>query len=393
MKPTRQRRPAEASSAVPVPHRVLVAPDKFKGTLTAVQAAAAIAEGWHATRPDDAIELLPISDGGDGFGELLGRQLNAERKTVATIDAAHWPLTAGWWWEPNRRLAIVESAQVIGLAMLPPGQFHPFQLDTFGLGAVFRAVAEQPPRRCLVGIGGSATNDAGFGLAQALGWRFLDIAGAEIMRWTELHRLARVVPPAKKLRLGTLVVAVDVQNRLLGPRGASRIYGPQKGLRPEDMPGAERALRRLAAVFRTQTGGRANPAAEPGTGAAGGLGFGLLVFAGARLESGFGIFARETRLARRVQGAELVITGEGAIDRTTLTMGKGVGELARLCRRARVSCLGLGGVVCEPERARRVFSAVAGIAPKLADVEAAKAHAAHWLRELARRSALAWKWE
>jgi glycerate kinase len=149
----------------------------------------------------------------------------------------------------------------------------------------------------------------------------------------------------------------------------------------------------LAAVVRAQTGGRTNPAAAPGAGAAGGLGFGLRAFAGARLESGFGIFARETRLARRVQAADLVITGEGAIDRTTLTMGKGVGELARLCRQARVPCIGLGGVVSEPERARRVFSAVAGIAPKLADVETAKAQPAHWLRELGRRAALAWKGE
>jgi glycerate kinase len=149
----------------------------------------------------------------------------------------------------------------------------------------------------------------------------------------------------------------------------------------------------LAAVVRAQTGRRVNPAAEPGTGAAGGLGFGLRAFAGARLESGFGIFARETRLARRVQSADLVITGEGAIDCTTLTMGKGVGELAHLCRRTGVPCLGLGGVVSEPERARRVFSAVAGIAPKLAGVEMAKAQPAHWLRELARRAAVAWKWE
>ncbi len=392
MKPPRQR-PAKTVLAATTPRRVLVAPDKFKGTLTAVQAAVAIAAGWHDARPEDAIELLPISDGGDGFGELLGRQLNAEPKTIATVDAAHRPLTAGWWWEPTRRLAIIESAQVIGLAMLPQGRFHPFQLDTFGLGAVLRAVAEQRPRRCLVGIGGSATNDGGFGLARTLGWRFLDVVGAEIVCWTELPRLARVVKPPVKLRLGELVVAVDVQNRLLGLRGASRIYGPQKGLRPEDMPAAERALRRLAAVVRAQTGRRVNPAAEPGTGAAGGLGFGLLAFAGARLESGFGIFARETRLARRVQSADLVITGEGAIDCTTLTMGKGVGELAHICRRARVPCLGLGGVVADPRRARRVFSAVAGIAPTLAGVEAAKAQPAHWLRELARRSALAWKWE
>jgi glycerate kinase len=375
----------------PATQCVLVAPDKFKGTLTATQAAAAIAEGWHAARPGDPIELRPMSDGGDGFGELLGRQLGAEKQRVCTVDAAHRPVTASWWWEPHRRLAIIETARVIGLAMLPSGKFHPFDLDTFGLGAVLREAAKRGPRRCLIGIGGSATNDAGFGLARALGWRFLDAAGAEITNWPALLRLAHVVKPPGTPRLGWLVVAVDVRNRLLGTRGATHIYGPQKGIRPEDIAPAERALRRLVQVVRRQCRFRADPAQAAGAGAAGGLGFGLRVFTGARLESGFGIFARETRLARRVRAADLVITGEGALDRTTVAMGKGVGELARLCRQLGVPCVGLGGAVNDGERVRRAFTAVAGIAPELTDLEAAKADAGRWLRELARRTALAWK--
>ncbi len=381
-------RPKVPASAT---QRVLVAPDKFKGTLTATQAAAAIAEGWHAARPGDLIESLPMSDGGDGFGELLGRQIGAEEQRVRTVDAAHRPITASWWWKPGRRLAIIETARVIGLAMLPAGKFHPFELDTFGLGVVLRDAAKRRPRRCLIGIGGSATNDAGFGLARALAWRFLDAAGAEITNWPALLRLAHVVESPETPWRGRLIVAVDVRNRLLGARGATHIYGPQKGIRPEDVAPAERALRRLAQVVRRQRRFREDPALEAGAGAAGGLGFGLRVFAGAQLESGFGIFARETRLARRVRAANLVITGEGAIDRTTVAMGKGVGELARLCRQLRVPCLGLGGVVNDAERVRRAFTKVAGIAPELANAETAKADAVRWLRELAHRTALAWE--
>src|SRR6188768_2061827 len=119
--------------------RVLIAPDKFKGTLTARQAAEAIARGWRKARPEDSLELLPISDGGDGFGEVMGELLGAKPKRVATVDAAHRPCVATWWWSAKTKTAIIESARVVGLAMLPKGKFHPFSLDTFGLGKVLRA--------------------------------------------------------------------------------------------------------------------------------------------------------------------------------------------------------------------------------------------------------------
>ena len=119
--------------------KILVIPDKFKGTLTALQAAEAIARGWRQSRPGDALELLPMSDGGDGFGEIVSDLLEAEVRTVKTVDAAHRPCTASWWWDERLRTAIIESARIIGLAQLPPDKFHPFELDTNGLGAVFQA--------------------------------------------------------------------------------------------------------------------------------------------------------------------------------------------------------------------------------------------------------------
>jgi glycerate 2-kinase len=362
---------------------ILIAPDKFKGTLTARAAAEAIARGWRKTRPDDSLELLPVSDGGDGFGSVLSESIGARSQTIITQDAAHQQIKAHWWWEPKSRTAIIESANVIGLAMLPPGKFHPFELDTLGLGAVIGRAAEKGARRCIIGIGGSATNDGGFGMARALGWKFLDRSGTQIERWTELYNLERILAPRRRRWFREMVVAVDVNNALFGPRGATRIYGPQKGLRPEDFPEAERCLRRLAAVVKRQFG--QDFAREPGAGAAGGLGFGLRAFLGARFEPGFDLIARHARLSQRLRAAKLVITGEGAIDASTM-MGKGAGQIARLCREAKIPCIALAGVVADGIRAKRLFTGVWGLT-ELTAVSGARSRAAFWLERLAVRTA------
>ncbi len=178
-----------------MPLRVLIIPDKFKGTLTAGKAAEAIARGWRKARPKDVLELLPMSDGGDGFGEVLGPILGAKLQVFKAVDAAHRPCAVEWWWEPKTKTGIIESAKVIGLAMLPPRRFHPFELDSHGLGLVVRALAAKGARRCLMGIGGSATNDGGFGLARALGWKFLDQNHEVIEHWAALNKLEHLVPP------------------------------------------------------------------------------------------------------------------------------------------------------------------------------------------------------
>lgn len=361
---------------------VLIVPDKFKGTLTAAAAAEAIARGWRKTRPEDHLDLLPMSDGGDGFGEVISAQIGARPQTVRTVDAAHRPCKATWWWEPKTRTAIVESAKVVGLAMLPPRKFHPFELETFGLGKVLRAATAKGAKQILIGIGGSATNDGGFGLARALGWKFFDERGNKIERWIELHRLSHIHPPdARDAFLVT--VAVDVQNKLLGRRGATRVYGPQKGIRPRDFDLAERSLARLVKVIHCQFG--KNFAHVPGSGAAGGLGFGLLAFVGARLEPGFELFAKLAHLERRLRGADLVITAEGAIDRSTL-MGKGVGEVARRCAALKLPCVGLAGTVpAECRHSRRFFRIHA--LTDLTSLPHAKAKPALWLAKLATATA------
>jgi glycerate kinase len=358
--------------------KILVIPDKFKGTLTAQAAAEAIARGWRKARPRDSIDCLPMSDGGDGFGEVMGRLLGARIQKVKTVDAAHRTCVAHWWWEPKTKTAVIESANVIGLAKLPPRQFHPVELDTFGLGAVIRAAADKGAKRCIVGIGGSATNDGGFGMARALGWMFWDRDGQPIERWTELHRLTRISAPRRRRWFAELIVAVDVQNPLLGVRGATRVYGPQKGLRDEDLAIAERNLKGLA---------RRSPGAaiKAGAGAAGGLGFGLMTFLGARAEPGFELFARVAKLQKHFRTADLVITGEGCIDESTF-MGKGVGEIVRRSRQAKIPCLAFAGKITANAAKNTVFAAAHSLL-ELTTFEKAKLQPAIWLEQLAKRTA------
>jgi glycerate kinase len=329
------------SGTAPAPLRVLIVPDKFKGTLAAAGACAAIARGWKSLRAGDRLDSLPMSDGGDGFGEVVGQLLQASRRSVRTLDAAHQPTQAHWWWVAGQELAIIESACVIGLAMLPPRKFHPFQLDTFGLGRVLQAAANVGARQCVIGIGGSATNDGGFGLARALGWKFRDQGGRIIEQWSQLRSLACVEPPSQPWRMA-ITVAVDVTNPLLGPRGCTRVYGPQKGIEPADVVHAERCLRRLKTIVEQTL--NLDLAKKPGAGAAGGLGFGLMAFAGAKPRSGFEVFASAARLEERIRQSDLVITGEGAVDRQTC-MGKGVGQVMRLCQKLKTPCITLAGAV------------------------------------------------
>jgi len=365
--------------------RILVAPDKFKGTLPAADVCAAIASGWRSVRAEDQLDLLPMSDGGDGFGEVMGRLLRAQRRSVRTLDAAHQPSRAFWWWESSRKLAIIESAQVIGLARLPHKRFHPFQLDTFGLGRVLEAAGEIGARQCVIGVGGSATNDGGFGFGRALGWKFLDRTGRPLHEWWQLAGLVRIIPPEKALKI-EVMVAVDVANPLLGWHGCSRVYGPQKGIRPEDVDLAERGLRRLAAVLDQQAG--MTHAKTPGAGAAGGLAFGLLAFAGAKARSGFEVFAKAACLEERIRQADIVITGEGAVDRQTY-MGKRVGQVMQLCRKFKTPCIVLAGVANAPTDTADKLVQIHALTD-IAALDQAKKRPAHHLERLSALVARNW---
>ena len=365
--------------------RILIVPDKFKGSLPALEAAGAIARGWSAACPGDTLTLLPMSDGGDGFGLVMASALGLEERAAKTVDAAGQPRQAAWWLDANSGRTVVETAQSNGLALLPSGRFHPFDLDTRGVGGLLLAAGQAGATQCLAGIGGSATNDGGFGLARALGWVFRDEHGKAIERWIELDSLASIKTPTERA-WPSVTVASDVQNPLLGIDGATSVYGPQKGMRPRDFAKADASLGRLAKVAAETLG--SDFSATPGAGAAGGLGFGLMAFAEATIESGFDVFAKATGLETKIGEADFVVTAEGAIDEQTL-MGKGTGQIAALCRRLGKPCIGLAGQLAlsqaEGDPGEALFWRLAAMVPDLAGKTEAMADAATHLERLAKR--------
>jgi glycerate kinase len=325
--------------------RVLVAPDKFKGTLTAPQAAAAIATGWRRTRPEDALDELPIADGGEGTLDAIVSSLGGERRTVIVSGPLGDPVPAAYGLvsRSGRRLAVVEMAQASGLQLIGADRRDPLRASTFGTGEVILAACRERVDEVVVCIGGSATNDGGAGMAQATGVRLLDARGRDIGRGgkalldlatIDLRGLDRTVAAAR------FVVAVDVDNPLTGPLGASSVYGPQKGAAAEDVVLLDRALGHLAAVVGRDLG--LDVRALPGAGAAGGLGAGLVAFVGATLRPGADVVMDAVRFDARLARTDVVVTGEGRFDEQSLH-GKAVSAVLARAAAGRVAPIVLCG--------------------------------------------------
>jgi glycerate kinase len=316
--------------------RVLIAPDKFRGTLSARQAADALAAGWRRRRPADDLDLAPIADGGEGTTDAVVSALGGE----LVRERVHGPLgdpvdaVFGIARTADELLAVVESAAASGLQLLPEGRRDPRRTSSRGTGELIAAALARGPRRCIVGLGGSATNDGGAGTAQALGVRLLDATGRDLAGGgAALLDLARIDASGLDPRVAgvTFVAATDVDNPMVGPAGASAVYGPQKGATPDDVALLDGALGHLAVVVERDLG--VDLRDEPGAGAAGGLGFGLMAFLGARVRSGVDVVAEALDLPRRADAADLVITGEGRFDAQSFR-GKAPAGILRLAREA-----------------------------------------------------------
>jgi glycerate kinase len=323
--------------------RIVVAPDSYKGSLSALQVAQAMERGIRAVYPGAEVDLVPIADGGEGTVESLARATGGRLEHATVSDPLGRPVRAAWGILGDGRTAVLEMAAASGLPLLAPEERDPRVASTCGTGQLVRAVLDRGLRRLIVGIGGSATNDGGAGLARALGARFLDAGGAELPEGgAALARLARVELSGMDARLAEaeLVVACDVDNPLCGERGASAVYGPQKGATPEMVAALDAALANYARVAGAATG--RDVAAVPGAGAAGGLGAGFLLFTGARFRPGIEVVLEACGFQERVRNADLVLTGEGRTDAQT-AMGKAPVGVARLAGRAGVPVLCLSG--------------------------------------------------
>ncbi len=308
--------------------KVLVAPDSFKGSLSAVRAARAMARGVLQACPGADVDLCPLGDGGEGTTEALIHGGGGEIRRARVTGPLARPVDATWGWLPGQ-VAVVEMASAAGLPLVPEGQRNPLGTTTFGVGELVRQALDAGARIILMGLGGSATTDGGSGLAQALGVTFE--GGSTPMTGADLRALRRVDLGMRDPRLEAVTVTAlcDVDAPLLGPRGAARVYSPQKGASPADVDELERGLARLAELVDPRA------AALDGAGAAGGMGFGLCTLIGASLVSGTDFVFDRVGLRRRLGVCDLALTGEGRLDQQSLS-GKVVGSMVREAQRAGV---------------------------------------------------------
>lgn len=331
--------------------KIVIAPDSFKGSLSAVGACQAIAAGIGRVLPEAQITSIPMADGGEGTVEALVASTQGQLRSVTAtgplgeqIEAAYGILGKK---QNQSSTAIVETATTSGLPMVPVNKRNPLHTTTFGLGQLICDALEQGCREFIVGLGGSATNDCGTGMAQALGVRFFDSDEKQITQPMTGQLMAHVAHIDTTTLHGAIkdsnfTIACDVDNPLLGPRGATAIYGPQKGAGKSELKQLENNMAHIIELIEKAT----NTAVRniPGAGAAGGLGAATMAFLKAKLERGIDIVMKQTAFAKQIQHADLIITGEGRIDGST-AFGKTISGIARAGAKANIPVIALAGSV------------------------------------------------
>ncbi len=325
--------------------KVVIAPDSFKGSLSAVGVAEAMSEGVRAALPDAEIVLLPLADGGEGTVEALVMATGGRIVSAPATDPLGNQIESFYGILGDCETAVVEMAAASGLPLVPLELRNPLKTTTYGTGELIKAALDSGCRKLILGIGGSATNDGGIGAVQALGVSFKDSNGLEVgFGGRELVRIATIDVSKTDPRLceTQVMVACDVTNPLTGPLGASAVFGPQKGASPEMVAELDAGLANLAVIIREQLGIEIEQ--MPGAGAAGGLGAGAVAFLGAKLMSGIEIVLGAVHFTELLADASLVITGEGRIDSQTLG-GKTISGVLKAAREANVPVLAIGGGV------------------------------------------------
>ncbi len=323
-------------------NRVIIAPDSFKGTMDADEVCAIIKAAVLEISPESEVVCIPMSDGGEGMTASYRRLLGGEHCVVPVTGPKGERIEAEYAILPDGT-AVMEMASCAGLPLME-GELRPLEATTYGVGELLAASEARGCNNVLMGLGGSATNDCGIGMAAALGWRFLDAEGKKLRPLaSHLGRGVRILRPERPLALKVLA-ACDVDNPLCGERGAARIFGPQKGLRPEQIPAHDAAMAHFAQVIRRELG--MDIADIPGVGAAGGLGAGAIAFLGARLTPGAEMLLETAGMDALLEGAKLVITGEGKMDGQSAS-GKAPVCVAAHAKKAGVDCVALCGCIGE----------------------------------------------
>lgn len=323
--------------------KIVIAPQAFKGSLHAADVAEAIARGIRQVFPEAQLVLTPIADGGEGTVQALVRATGGIFQQSRVMGPLREPVVARWGMLGDKRTAVIEMAAASGLPLIPREERNPLRTTTYGTGELVTQALDRGVTKLIIGIGGSATNDGGVGMAQALGVRFLDAEGRELpLGAAGLSRLARIDISGLDRRVSELEVdvATDVNNPLCGPNGAAAVYGPQKGATPEMVRELDAALSHYADILRRDLG--VDIKDMPGAGAAGGLGAGLVAFLHATLQPGVEIVFRALEIDKVLAGADLVITGEGRMDSQDI-YGKAPISLAQRARRFGIPTIAIVG--------------------------------------------------
>jgi glycerate kinase len=365
--------------------KILIAPDKFKGALNARDAAQSIAKGLLDVVPDAQIEIVPMADGGEGTAEAICDGRGCSWVECKSHDPLGREIDAHYGCLDQEKLAVMEMSEAAGMRRLSENERDPIRASTFGVGEMILGASKRGAREIIIGLGGSATNDGGFGMAHALGYRF----EFEPEHEHEQIRISDLVD-LKRIRRQTdlifprIIAAVDVKNPLLGENGATRVFGPQKGASKDDLEKLEQALMKLADTVATEFG--FDYRNQAGAGAAGGLGFGLLSFCRATLRPGFEVVAEAVRLEWKMKDADLVITGEGSLDRQTLE-GKTPAGVARLARKLHKPVFAIVGRATQDRELLELFDGIyENVRPGMSQQENMK-RAAELLRKNARELA------
>jgi glycerate kinase len=369
--------------------KIVIAPDSFKESLTALAVAVEIEAGFREVFPDADYVKLPVADGGEGTVQAMIDASGGRRIALDVTGPLGAPVAAFYGLMGDGETAVIEMAAASGLELVPPPQRNPLLTTSFGTGQLIRNALDAGARRFVLGIGGSATNDGGAGMLQALGGRLLDASGAELAPGGgALNMLDRIDLSGLDARIGACVfdVACDVSNPLVGPQGASAVFGPQKGATPAMVAQLDDNLRHYAAVMARDLG--QDVAQVPGAGAGGGIGAAMLVFLGGRLRPGSEIVTAAVGLDAAVADADLVLTGEGRIDGQTVH-GKTPVGVARVAQRHGKPVIAIAGSVGSGAAAVHAhgIDAVFGAVSRPCTVEEALAAAAENVRNAARNIA------
>jgi glycerate kinase len=362
--------------------RILVAPDKFKGSLNSREVADHITAGLRDVLPEALIETKAVADGGEGTASAISQALGGEKRTCPAHDALGRETEAEYFWIADPRTAVMEMSAAAGMWRIAPEERDLLRAETFGVGEMMMDAARRSAQEIVIGLGGSATNDGGFGMARALGFQF-SANEQEVESPGELVNLDRIKTPVQRMNI-MITAAVDVRNPLLGPRGATRTFGPQKGGTTEQLEMLERGLTQLANVVARDFG--CDLRDSPGAGAAGGLGFGLMSFCGATIKSGFDVVAEFIGLKDAIAKADVVITGEGRLDEQSLE-GKAPAGVARLARDAGKRVFAIAGSSTDTPAVRALFDHVLVLARPPITPEQSIARAPDLLQERARELA------